>query len=129
MRTGSGTDNLPVAAATQRGIVVANTPEAHSDAVSNHAIGLLFAVMRHIAALDRAVRGGDWPAGRLRSGWHLHGQALGLVGFGHAARLVAQKMRGFDLTLWAHDPYVSAEEMARASAAGRRPGFPEGPAG
>lgn len=113
IRTGSGTDNVPVEEATRRGIVVANTPEAHSDAVSDHAIGLLFAVMRQIAVQDRAVRSGEWNATRGRPGWHLYGQTLGLVGFGHAARLVAKKMRGFELTLLVHDPYVSADVMAR----------------
>ena len=115
IRTGSGTDNLPVEAATQRGIVVANTPQAHNDAVSNHAIGLLFTVMQQTAALDRAVRAGQWHTARTVAGWHLHGQTLGLVGFGLAARLVAKKMSGFELTLLAHDPYVSAETMALES--------------
>lgn len=113
IRTGSGTDNVPVEEATRRGIVVANTPEAHSDAVSDHAIGLLFAVMRQIAVQDRAVRSGEWNTARGCPGWHLHGQTLGLVGFGHAARLVAKKMRGFEMTLVAHDPYMSADVMAR----------------
>lgn len=115
IRTGSGTDNLPVPEATRRGIVVANTPLAHSDAVSNHAIGLLFAVLRRIVSLDRAVRSGEWDTRLTWPGWHLHGQTLGLVGFGHAARLVARKMRGFDLTLLAHDPYISDEQMASES--------------
>jgi D-3-phosphoglycerate dehydrogenase len=113
IRTGSGTDNVPVEEATRRGIVVANTPEAHSDAVSNHAIGLLFAVIRQIAVQDRAVRSGEWSPARGTPGWHLHGQTLGLVGFGHAARLVAKKMSGFDMTLVAHDPYLNADVMAR----------------
>lgn len=114
IRMGSGTDNVPVEAATERGIVVANTPEAHSDAVSDHAIGLLFAVIRQIAATDRALRRGLWAPADSRPRWHLHGQVLGLVGFGHAARLVAKKMSGFDLTLLAFDPFVSPEVMTRA---------------
>src|SRR5215470_19892267 len=60
IRSGSGTDNIPVAEATKLGIVVANTPEAISDSVSNHAIGLLFAAMRQIAAQDRFTRAGKW---------------------------------------------------------------------
>ena len=115
IRTGSGTDNIPVEAATQRGIVVANTPEAHNDAVSDHAIGLLFAVMRQIPARDRDVRSGKWNAARPWPAWHLHGQTLGLVGFGHIARLVAKKMRGFDLALLANDPYVSPDVMINES--------------
>jgi len=113
IRTGSGTDNVPVAAATQRGIVVAHTPQAHNDAVSDHAIGLLFAVMRHITELDRSVRAGEWRRTR-GAAWHLHDQTLGLVGFGHAARLVTKKLRGFDLTMLVHDPYLSTETLKQA---------------
>jgi D-3-phosphoglycerate dehydrogenase len=112
IRTGSGTDNVPVEEATRRGIVVANTPEAHNDAVSDHAIGLLFAVMRQIPARDRMVRAGEWQHARTNRHWHLHGQTLGLVGFGLIARLLAKKMRGFDMTILAYDPFVSGEAMA-----------------
>jgi len=112
IRTGSGTDNVPVDEATRRGIVVANTPEAHNDAVSDHAIGLLFAVMRGIPRLDRDVRGGVWHHGHASRHWHLHGQTLGLVGFGLIARLVAKKMSGFGMTLLAFDPFVTADVMA-----------------
>jgi D-3-phosphoglycerate dehydrogenase len=115
IRTGSGTDNIPVEAATRRGIVVANTPEAHNDAVSDHAIGLLFALMRQIPARDRDVRSGKWNAARPWPSGHLHGQTLGQVGFGHIARLVARKMRGFEMTRLANDPYVSAELMLNES--------------
>ncbi len=115
IRTGSGTDNVPVDEATRRGIVVANTPEAHNDAVSDHAIGLLFAVTRHLITYDRAVRAGQWDPVRHNPDWHLHGRTLGLVAFGLIGRLVAKKLRGFDLNLLAYDPYVSADMMARES--------------
>ena len=73
VRTGSGTDNVPVAAATQLGMVVANTPDATVDAVSEHAIGLLFAVLRRIAVQDHAVRDGVWDecCKHKRKGWPL----------------------------------------------------------
>jgi D-3-phosphoglycerate dehydrogenase len=114
IRTGSGTDNVPVAEATRRGIVVANTPEAHSDAVSDHAIGLLFAVLRQVAAGDLALRRGAWEPGKVLPGWHLHGNTLGLIGFGHAARLVARKMLPFGLTVLAYDPFVPAHVIESA---------------
>jgi D-3-phosphoglycerate dehydrogenase / 2-oxoglutarate reductase len=60
IRTGSGTDNVPVAQASRLGIVVENTPDALADAVADHAIGLLFAVYRMIALQDHAVRRGVW---------------------------------------------------------------------
>jgi len=112
IRTGSGTDNVPVEAATQRGIVVANTPEAHNDAVSDHAIGLLFAVIRHIALMDRHVRAGVWHHAHAARHWHLRGQTLGLVGYGLIARLVAKKMSGFEMTVLDYDPFVQPEVMA-----------------
>ena len=71
IRTGSGTDNVPVKAATQLGIVVANTPDGLNDAVSDHAIGLLFAVIRQIALQDRNVRNRIWDRYRGMPNWHL----------------------------------------------------------
>lgn len=114
LRSGSGTDNVPVKEATQLGIIVANTPEAISDTVSDHAIGLLFSVIRQIGVQDRALRRGLWDH---QLGWprsHLRGSTLGLIGFGHIARLVAHKMSGFGLNILVHDPYVNAETAASA---------------
>ena len=115
IRSGSGTDNIPVAAATERGIIVANTPEALADPVSNHAIGLLLAVVHRIAIQDRAVRQGRWEQQRAEHRWHLRGQTMGLVGFGHIGRLVARKLIAFEMKILAFDPLVRAEEMAETS--------------
>ncbi|MCZ0939681.1 MAG: C-terminal binding protein [Caldilineaceae bacterium] len=112
IRTGSGTDNIPIEAATAHGIIVANTPEAFNDGVSDHTIGLLLAVVRQIALQDRNVRAGTWDRYAGFPGWHLQGQTLGLIGFGHIARLVTRKLSGFEMTVLAHDPFVSAELMA-----------------
>jgi D-3-phosphoglycerate dehydrogenase / 2-oxoglutarate reductase len=123
LRTGSGTDNVPVEEATRRQIVVANTPAAMSDGVSDHAIALLFAAIRRVAELDRAVRAGNWGKTPVMPINRVQGRTLGLVGFGHAARDVARKLSGFDMRILVHDPFVSAETMAahRVSASG----FPE----
>jgi D-3-phosphoglycerate dehydrogenase len=112
VRTGSGTDNVPVEAATRRQILVANTPAAVSDGASDHLIALLFAVTRRVAELDRAIRRGRWgqvPAQPLSG---VRGRALGLVGFGHIAREVVRKLCGFEMRLLAHDPHVAAETVA-----------------
>lgn len=114
LRTGSGTDNVPVKEATQLGIIVANTPEAISDTVADHAIAMLLASVRRIAASDHEMRAGVWDRHRFWPRWHLHGSILGLVGFGHIARAVARKIAGFDLTILAHDPLVSADTMSSA---------------
>jgi D-3-phosphoglycerate dehydrogenase len=112
LRTGSGTDNVPVDEATRRGIVVANTPAAFSDGVSDHVIALLFAVVRHLAVLDRAVRAGQWTKARDLPFHALAGRTLGLVGFGHIAQLVARKLSGFKMDVLVYDPYVKAETLA-----------------
>ena len=112
LRTGSGTDNIPVAEATKLGIIVANTPEAISDSVATHAIGLLFAVTRQIAIQDRLTRQGKWNRDLAWPNYHFRGQTLGLIGFGHIARLVAHKMSGFDMQIICYDPFIDAEIMA-----------------
>jgi D-3-phosphoglycerate dehydrogenase len=112
VRTGSGMDNVPVEEATRRKIVVANTPAAMSDGVSDHLIALLFAVIRRVAEFDRAVRRGKWGQVPLLPLNRVQGRTLGLVGFGHAAREVARKLSGFDMRVLVHDPYVAPEKFA-----------------
>jgi D-3-phosphoglycerate dehydrogenase len=112
LRTGTGTDNIPVDAATRLGIVVANTPEATMHQVAEHALGLLFAVTRRIAVQDRLVRQGIWDRYRAWPDWHLAGQTLGLIGFGRIAQLVARKASGLDLRIIACDPALDAAMMA-----------------
>lgn len=112
VRTGSGTDNVPVAEATARGIVVANTPAALSDGVSDHAIALLMALVRCIPKLDRAVRVGSFDQNLGRPLNAIQGRTLGLVGFGHIARDVARKLGGFELNRLAYDPFVRPDAMS-----------------
>jgi D-3-phosphoglycerate dehydrogenase len=111
LRTGTGTDNVPVIVATRLGIVVANTPEATMHQVAEHAIGLLFAVVRKIAQQDALVRRGIWERYRAWPDWHFVGNTLGLVGFGRIARLVARKVSGLELKVIAFDPVVDRDAM------------------
>jgi D-3-phosphoglycerate dehydrogenase len=113
LRTGTGTENVPVAAATERGIVVGNTPEATTHQVAEHAIALFLAVIRQIAAQDRLVRQGVWDRYRAWPDWHIAGQTFGLLGFGRIAQLVARKLSGFEMSLIASDPGIDEETMAR----------------
>jgi D-3-phosphoglycerate dehydrogenase / 2-oxoglutarate reductase len=116
LRSGSGTDNVPVEEATRLGIVVANTPEAVSDIVAEHTIGLLFAVVRQTALHDRMIRTGRWDRSLGWPNWHLSGQTLGLVGFGHIGRAVARKLAGFGMTILVDDPFLRAEALAECGA-------------
>ena len=117
VRTGSGTDNIDVEAATRLGIVVANTPDALADDVADHAIGLLFAVIRLIPQQDALVRQGRWDRKMDSYRWHLKGQTLGIVGFGLIGRTVARKMSGFEMEILVFDPYVDEKLCAGLGAA------------
>ncbi|MFB6228835.1 MAG: hypothetical protein ABEH88_09800, partial [Halobacteriales archaeon] len=57
---GAGLDNVDIAAASERGVVVCNTPGANARSVAEHAVGLLFALRRNLRTADRHVRGGNW---------------------------------------------------------------------
>jgi D-3-phosphoglycerate dehydrogenase len=107
-RYGIGVDNVDVAAATERGIVVTNVPDYCIEEVSDHALALLLACARKVAFLDRRVRAGRWEARDAVPIRRLSGQVLGLVGFGKIPRLLAAKARALGLTVLAYDPYLDA---------------------
>lgn len=107
-----GVDNVDVAAAAERDVVVLRSPDYCLDEVATHAVTLLLACVRNLRTYDQAVRDGEWD-------WHvgapLHrfaGSTVGLVSFGPIARTVAERLRGFDCDVLAYDPYVDAGEMA-----------------
>jgi len=110
--SGTGTDNIDLQAAAERGVLVCNTPEANSDSVAEHAWALLLALARGLREMEERMRAGEW--------WHhygteLRGKTLGLVGLGRIARRVARMARGFDMEVlaWSFTP-----DEARAREAG-----------
>ncbi len=107
-RAGMGVDNVDVAAASQRGVIVMNTPGANSVATAEHTMALMLALSRHTAPAHASVLAGEWERSRF-TGIQLYRKTLGLIGFGRIARLVAQRARGFDMNVVAYDPYVSGE--------------------
>jgi D-3-phosphoglycerate dehydrogenase len=112
IRSGSGVDVIDVDTATELGMIVVNTPHAHDDAVSDHAIALIFAVGRRIAQQDRAMRLHGWTQRNTKfPTWKLRQRTLGLVGFGNIPRFLVRKLVGFDLRVLAYDPFVDATEL------------------
>jgi D-3-phosphoglycerate dehydrogenase len=104
-RYGVGVDTIDLTAATECGILVGNVPDYSTDEVSSHAAALILALHRYVVPLDRAVKGGNWQF-RVGSPVHrLKGQTLGIVGLGPIGTMLAEKMRGFGLTVIAIDPY------------------------
>lgn len=110
-RAGMGVDNVDVAAATQRGVIVMNTPAANSVATAEQTIALMLAATRHIPSAHRAVAEGRWSRSEY-AGTELSGKTLGIVGFGRIGRLVAARAQAFGMRVVAVDPYVS-EEVAQ----------------
>jgi D-3-phosphoglycerate dehydrogenase len=105
-RYGVGIDQVDLAAAKARGIVVTNTPGANSVSVAELTIGLMLALARHIPEAVTSTRQGAWP--RL-AGLSLRGKTVGLVGFGSIGREMARRLAGFECNVVAYDPYASAE--------------------
>lgn len=119
LRTGNGTDNIPLAAATAAGIVVAITPQAGGDAVADHTLALILAVLRQVTSQDRLVRAGVWDRDRAWPRAQLRGETLGLIGFGSIARAIARRIVGFDLSILAYDPFVLQDVFERHGVAQR----------
>jgi D-3-phosphoglycerate dehydrogenase / 2-oxoglutarate reductase len=99
---GKGVDNIDVAAATQRGIWVANVRDANWDEVSNHVLALLLGWARGLFAFDRDVRRGGWTYRSAIPRHRLAGRVLGIVGFGDIGRVLAAKAHGLGLAVLAH---------------------------
>ena len=111
-RAGVGLDNVDVASATERGVMVVNAPTSNILSVAEQAMALLLAQARNIPQADAALKAGRWE----RSKWEgveLHGKVLGVVGLGRAGSLVAQRAHAFGMELIGFDPFVS-QERARA---------------
>jgi D-3-phosphoglycerate dehydrogenase len=111
-RAGIGVDNIDVAAATARGIVVMNTPFGNSITTAEHAIALLFAAARQIAAADVSTQAGKWEKNRFM-GIELHAKTLGLIGCGNIGALVAERALALKMKVIAYDPFLSAERAVK----------------
>ena len=112
VRVGVGLDNIDLDAATERGIIVANTPDAITEEMSDHVIALILAVIRNIALQDRLVRSNVWRDMAAAPRRRLCDTVLGLIGFGRVARAVVGKLKPWNMTILAYDPYVEAETIA-----------------
>lgn len=113
-RFGIGVDNVDLAAATSKGIVVTKVPDYCIDEVSDHAMALLLAIVRKIPFSNTLVQAGRWEMPAVVPIRRLRGRTLGLVGFGRIPQLVAPKAKSFGLKVVTYDPYVSKAVLAQA---------------
>ena len=111
-RAGIGVDNVDVAAATERGILVVNAPTANVLSATEHTFALLLALARKVPAADRSMKSATWDR-KSFLGSELHGKTLGIVGFGRIGQGVARRARAFEMEVVAFDPFLDAAAARR----------------
>ena len=107
-RAGIGVDNIDVAAATERGVLVVNSPTANLLSATEHTFALLLALARRVVDADRSLKAGTWDR-KSHVGVELYGKTLGIIGFGQIGQRVAQRARAFEMEVLAYDPFLNAE--------------------
>ncbi len=110
-RAGVGIDNIDVAAATKRGIIVANAPRSNIVTAAEHTLALLLALARNIPQAHGSLTAGRWDR-KLFNGTELMDKTLGVLGFGRIGQLVSERAKGFGMRVVAYDPYVASERYA-----------------
>jgi D-3-phosphoglycerate dehydrogenase len=111
-RAGIGVDNVDLAAATERGVIVMNTPEGNAVTTAEHAISLMTSLARRIPQATASMRAGRWEKNHF-SGLELFDRVLGVVGLGNIGSIVADRARGLRMRVIAFDPVVSEERAQR----------------
>lgn len=114
-RLGVGTDNIDLAAARARGIIVSNVPDYCVEEVSDHALAMILASVRKLAPATRDIERGIWEQLRYRPIRRLREQTLGLLGLGRLARALAAKAQALGMRVIAHDPHARAVAVEMVS--------------
>lgn len=107
-RAGIGLDNVDLAAATRRGVVVVNAPHANVLSAAEHTFALLLAQARRLPEAQASLLAGRWERSAFE-GVELHGKLLGIVGLGRVGSLVAARAQAFGMRVLGHDPYLAPE--------------------
>lgn len=111
-RAGAGVDNIDVEAATQKGIVVMNTPGGNTVSTAEHTIAMIMALSRNIPQANDSVKGGEWKKSKF-TGSELFEKTLGILGIGKVGREVALRMKSFGMTIVGYDPVLNPSEAAK----------------
>ena len=107
-RAGVGVDNVDIDAATERGVLVMNSPGGSTTTTAEHAIAMLFALARSIPQAYLALRGGKWDKSRFK-GTEITGKTLGVVGLGRIGSEVARKCQAMGMNVLAYDPFINPD--------------------
>jgi D-3-phosphoglycerate dehydrogenase len=105
---GDRADDIDVAAATRRGVMVIRVPSDSTIAVAEHSFAMLLALARDLAGADASLKAGGWDRGG-RFGTEVYGKVLGVIGLGRVGREVAARARAFGMSVLAHDPFLDPQ--------------------
>ena len=108
---GMGVDNIDVAHATEKGILVVNAPYSNMNAVAEHIVTLLLALSKRIVRMDKLTRNGGFTQRNTYKTTELKNATVGIIGMGKISRLVVKKLSGFEMRIIASDPFVKQEDV------------------
>jgi D-3-phosphoglycerate dehydrogenase len=107
-RAGVGVDNVDIEAATERGVLVMNSPGGSTTTTAEHAIAMLFALARSIPQAYLALKNGKWEKSKFK-GTEITGKTLGVVGLGRIGSEVARKCQAMGMNVIAYDPFLNPD--------------------
>ena len=107
-RAGVGLDNVDLEAATQKGIIVMNTPAGNTISTAEHTFSMILTLSRNIAQANASMKKGEWKRSKFM-GVELYNKVLGIVGFGRIGSEVAKRAKSFGMKVLTFDPFLSAQ--------------------
>lgn len=107
-RAGVGVDNIDIQAATEKGIIVINSPDGNTIAATEHTFAMMLAVSRNIPQANATMHNGQWDRKKF-VGVELRNKILGVIGLGRIGAGVAKRAQSFEMKVVAYDPFVSAD--------------------
>ncbi|MBI3019141.1 MAG: phosphoglycerate dehydrogenase [Deltaproteobacteria bacterium] len=114
VRAGIGVDNIDVKAASQKGVIVMNTPSGNVVTTAEHAISMLLSLCRHIPQATASLKKGEWAKKKF-TGTEVFGKTLGILGLGNVGRVVADRALGLRMKVIAYDPFLTPEAAEKLS--------------
>jgi D-3-phosphoglycerate dehydrogenase len=113
VRAGEGVDNIDLNACRERGIKVANTPGGNNNSAAEHALALIFTLLRQTAWAHQTMKEGKWEKSKFL-GTELFEKTVGIVGMGRIGTLFAQRISGFNPQVLFYDPYCEKSKIPYA---------------
>jgi len=111
-RAGIGIDNVDVAAASKRGVVVMNTPGGNTITTAEHTIAMMFALARRIPQATSSMKQGQWEKNKFM-GSEVYNKTVGIIGLGRVGSVVAERAKGLMMNVIVHDPFIAPEAAAK----------------